>query len=142
VCNIENTISQAKFDSQYKLMVCDPTLSNDISGYKRDHIAFKVNNFKRLNEFTNFEVVNHHNCKLGKWIEQQEQQNKPYTKLSAWNTMKEAHAKVHTNVQQYVTQNASHIEQKYLEEKALDIENDTLNVFAALNNVLKTNCKN
>ncbi len=137
---IETTISQAKFDNDYKKMVCNAQLSNAISGYKRDHIAFKTNNFAKLNEFTKFTVVDHHSCKLGKWIDSQEQRGEEFTKLSAWDDLKVAHAKVHVNVQDYINENATHTAQKNLAQKALDIETDTLNVFGHLNNVLKTNC--
>jgi len=139
--NIETTISKASFDPSYKKMVCDASLANAISGYKRDHIAFKVNNFKRLNEYTKFQVVDHHSCKLGKWIDDQEQNGKEFTKTSTWNDMKESHAKVHINVQSYINENANHVAQKDLKDKALAIENDTLEVFEKLNNVLSSNCK-
>ncbi len=138
---IEVTISQAQFDNEYKTMVCEASLVNAISGYKRDHVAFKTNNFKKLNEFVSFKVVDHHSCKLGRWIDSQEKSGEEFTKLSAWDNLKKAHAIVHQNVQDYIDENALHTPQKELASKALNIENDTLNVFTHLNNILKMNCK-
>jgi len=139
--NIEKTIEKAIFDPSYKKMVCDTSLATAISGYKKDHIAFKINNFKRLNEYTAFTVVDHHSCKLGKWVDEQEKSGAEFTKTSSWNAMKESHAKVHINVQSYINENAKHIPQEQLKDKALAIENDTLEVFERLNSVLTSNCK-
>ena len=138
---IEVTISQSQFDDEYKEMVCDAKLVSAISGYKRDHIAFKTNNFARLNEYTSFTVVDHNSCKLGKWINEQDHISEDFTKLPAWKEMKKAHEKVHRNVQNYINKHAEHTPQKELEKDALAIENDTLSVFTHLNNLLKTNCK-
>ena len=137
---IEVTISKAQFSQEYKKIVCNPELAHTVAGYKRDHIAFKTNNFKKLNEFTAFKVVDHNNCKMGKWINIQEQKGESFTTTSSWNELKISHEKVHTNIQEYINENATHIPQKELAQKALNIENNTLDVFEKLNNVLKVNC--
>lgn len=139
---IEITISQADFNQDFKKIVCNPALAHTISGYKRDHIAFKTNNFEKLNQFTSFKVVDHHSCKMGKWIDAQEKNNESFTKISAWEELKKAHKTVHENVQNYINKNSTHIPQSQLSKKALDIENDTLTVFEKLNEVLKMNCNN
>ncbi|MBD3841221.1 MAG: nitrate- and nitrite sensing domain-containing protein [Campylobacterales bacterium] len=138
---IEVTISQAHFDSDYKSVVCDPTLAQIISKYKRDHIKFKSSNFQKLNEFTKFSVTDHTSCNMGKWIVEQEKVGASFTKVSAWEELKRVHKKVHDDVQYYIDQNSNHIPQKELASKALQIEDDTLEVFAKLNQVLKQNCK-
>ncbi len=137
---IEVTISQAHFSDEYKKIVCDPSLAHTISSYKRDHIAFKSNNFKRLNEFVSFKVVDHHSCRMGKWLDEQEKTGEDFTKIPAWKELKEAHKKVHGSVQKYIDENATKIAQRELESKALEIENDTLEVFNKLNQVLMINC--
>ncbi len=137
---IEETISQSQFNKEYKKIVCNPTLAHTVSGYKRDHIEFKATNFQKLNEFRSFKVVDHHSCKMGKWIDIQEQNGEEFTNLSSWDELKNIHAKVHLNVQEYINENAKHISQQLLAKKALDIENDTLAVFEKLNDVLKMNC--
>ena len=134
---IEDTIAKAQFDKEYEDMVGDAQLVTAISGYKRDHIAFKSNNFSKLSEFTTFTVVDHHSCKLGKWIDSQEQEKKHFTTTPQWEALKDAHATVHINVQSYINENATHTQQKNLAKKALDIETDTIAVFGHLNNILK-----
>ena len=140
--NIEGTISQAQFDNSFKNIVCDGNLSSEISGYKRDHIRFKTENFAKLNEFKSFKVVDHTSCKLGTWINTQEQNGENFTKQQSWNDLKKHHESVHANVQKYIDKNATHIPQKELAQKALNIENDTLMVFEKLNDILKVNCSN
>ena len=138
---IDETISQAKFSDEYKKIVCNPSLAHTVSKYKRDHIDFKTNNFQKLNEFSSFNVVDHKNCKMGKWIVEQEQKDEEFTKLSSWDELKAVHEKVHSNVQSYINENAKNVPQSQLSGKALDIENDTLKVFEKLNEVLKMNCQ-
>jgi methyl-accepting chemotaxis protein len=138
---IEVTISQAKFDQNYKMIVCDPNLAHTASKYKRDHISFKNENFKRLNEFTSFQVTDYNNCKMGQWMKEQEEQGNHFTTLPAWDALKQVHEKVHKDVQSYIDSNAQKISQTTLEQKALQIESDTLEVFEKLNLVLQSNCK-
>jgi len=137
---IEVTISQAQFAKDYKKMVCDPNLAHTVSEYKRDHIAFKTNNFQRLNEFTSFKVVDDKNCKMGKWIVEQEAKGESFTKVPQWKELKIAHEKVHNSVQSYIDENATKISQEHLEQKAHQIEDDTIEVFNKLNKVLMENC--
>jgi hypothetical protein len=137
---IEATISQAQFSKEYKKIVCNPTLAHEISAYKRYHISFKSDNFKKLNEFSQFEVTDHNNCDMAKWITQQESQEKPFTKVSSWSELKKTHESFHKNVQEYINDNASNVSQALLEKKALAIEENTLDVFEKLNSVLKDNC--
>jgi hypothetical protein len=137
---IEETIKQAQFDTKYKEMVCDVEFASTVASYKRDHIAFKANNFSRLNEFTAFEVVDCKSCRLGKWIIEQENTAQDFTKTTAWTELKKSHEKVHVHVQDYINSNASETLQSILETKAQAIEDDTLEVFDRLNDVLKVSC--
>jgi len=137
---IEATISQAQFSKEYKKIVCNPTLAHTISTYKRYHISFKSDNFKKLNEFSQFHVIDHNNCDMAKWIAQQESQQEPFTKVPSWDQLKNTHEKFHKTVQEYINDNASNVSQDLLEKKALAIEENTLEVFEKLNCVLKDNC--
>jgi methyl-accepting chemotaxis protein len=137
---IEETIKQAQFDTEYKKMVCDVNLASTVASYKRDHIAFKTNNFSRLNEFTSFDVVDCNSCRLGKWINEQENANQKFTQSSEWSELKKSHEKVHVHVQDYIDSNANETLQSILEKKAQSIEDDTLEVFDRLNDVLKVSC--
>jgi methyl-accepting chemotaxis protein len=137
---IELTISQAQFESSYKKIVCDPNLAHTISKYKRDHIAFKNNNFKQLKEYSSFKVIDHNSCNMGRWIHEQESLNAPFTKNASWNELKNVHQKIHGDIQSYIDENAKHVPQSQLAKKALEIENHTLGVFEKLNKVLEENC--
>ena len=139
--NIESTINKASFDHEFKSMVCDVNFAGTIASYKRDHIKFKSSNFEKLNEFTKFEVVDCKNCRLGKWILEQESKGEKFTKTSGWNDLKGVHERVHADVQYYINENANHTPQSQLAQKAIDIEDDTLEVFNQLNQILKMNCK-
>ncbi len=134
---IDKTLSKAQYDADYDNMVKNEELVQAISGYKRDHIAFKKNNFTHLNKFEKFTVVDCNSCKLGKWINAQETNHEPWVETKEWSSLKVAHEKVHVNVQQYINENATHTAQKNLASKALDIETDTIEVFTHLNNILK-----
>ena len=140
--NIEETIKRSSFDLEYKKMTCDAKLSMEISQYKRDHINFKASNFSKLNEFKAFSVVDHNSCKLGKWMIEKENEKAAFTKGKKWDELKISHAKVHNNVQSYVNTNANSNSNDYkkLEVDALNIENDTIEVFGKLNNILINNC--
>lgn len=78
---------------------------------------------------------------MAKWIQQQESNQESFTKLSSWEELKVTHQKFHISIQEYVDQNASNAKQKQLEKKALQIEENTLEVFTKLNNILQDNCK-
>jgi len=138
--NIEETIKRSSFDIEYKKMTCDAKLSMEISQYKRDHIDFKASNFNKLNEFKSFSVTDHTSCKLGKWIIEKEHEKASFTQTTKWNELKTAHKKVHVNVQSYINTNANSRDYKKLEIDALNIENDTVEVFGKLNNILINNC--
>ena len=72
------------FQESAKNQVCDPAMTSLISGYKTDHVNFKSKQFEKLDQFQSFKVVNHHNCKMGRWIDQAQKDNLEYTKSNDW----------------------------------------------------------
>ncbi len=138
---IEMTISQARFSDDYKKIVCDPPLAQKISEYKRYHISFKTENFKRLNEFKSFSVADNSSCEMGKWMAEQERKGEKFTSSKVWEELKKVHKDVHESVQEYVNENAARGSKEILEQKALKIEEDTLIVFEKMNELLKWNCR-
>jgi methyl-accepting chemotaxis protein len=137
---METTISKAEFDPEYKEMVCDVELADMVSKHKHQHIEFKAEHFKTLNEFKDFKIIDCKHCKLGLWISEEEQKGSSFTQTSQWNKLKESHETIHKNIQDYITLNSQHLSQKQLEEKAENIEDNTLEIFSNLNDVLKANC--
>ena len=108
--NLTTVINTVSFDENAKNQVCDTELTNIISGYRGDHIKFKATQYEKLDEFTSFKVTNHHQCKMGKWIEEQEKQSSGFTQNSAWSKLKVTHEHVHGKVQSYVDKNAQRVE--------------------------------
>ncbi|MGB5919861.1 methyl-accepting chemotaxis protein [Arcobacter sp.] len=139
---IEDTIKKAQFDESYKDMVCDINLVNTVSKHKRKHIEYKDKHFQKLNDFTNFSIINTKECELGVWIGNEEKNNSPFTKTEQWTQLKKQHEIVHTNIQEYITLNSENTPQNKLEKRAIEIEENTLLIFEKLNDVLKNNCKN
>ncbi|MEA2017214.1 MAG: nitrate- and nitrite sensing domain-containing protein [Campylobacterota bacterium] len=139
--NLESVIEGVTFNEDAKKQVCDPTMTATISGYKTDHINFKAKQFEKLDTFTKFKVTNHHECKMGKWIDEQEKNQAGFTQSTAWSKLKVIHEKVHSGVQSYVDQNAQKASNEELANIAKLIEEETIEVFDDLNGILTSHCK-
>ena len=131
----------AKFEEKTLNQVCDVELIADIAKYKNDHINFKDNNFKKLDTFESWKVVDCHSCNLGKWIDSCESNSRIFVNTSAWNQLKIAHENVHQGVQKYIDANASREDNTKLANLSIGIEAATKEVFNGLDNVLIENCK-
>ncbi|PIF04397.1 MAG: hypothetical protein CSA86_02125 [Arcobacter sp.] len=137
---LTSVIDTVVFEEKIRKEVCDPEMTNLISGYKAEHILFKGVQFKRLNEFTQFQISDHHQCNLGKWITKQEDQGKEFVQNEVWNELKMAHKNVHKKIQDYINQNAKKVSNKELAVIAEDIENETSKLFNDLNGILELHC--
>jgi methyl-accepting chemotaxis protein len=137
-----NVASNATYREEARQEVCDTNLVNELNKLKLDHLIFKNTNFAKLNERTSFSVANEHECALGDWIKQMEQDNAYITQTANWTHLKEEHHLVHANVQKYITQNAKNDSNEHLIEIANDIEDATNKVFSSLNVVKKEFCQN
>ncbi len=131
----------AKYRKESKEQVCDIDMVYKLNGLKLDHLKFKTNNFKRLNERTTFKVTTHTQCELAKWLKEQETKQMPFTKTQNWKILNDAHALVHINVQKYIDQNAAYDSNEHLLAIGNEIEKATGKVFMALNVVKRENCK-
>jgi len=139
--NLTEVMGRAVFDIDNKQRVCDPVMLSTISGYRSDHIHFKVAQFEKLDTFTQFKVANENECKMGRWMDQQEKQQLPFTKSDAWQQLKTTHKAVHTKVQNYIDKNAQKVSHNELDKIAKGIEDDTVAIFDKLNDLLKVNCE-
>jgi methyl-accepting chemotaxis protein len=139
--NLTTVISAVSIDTSVKKQVCDPVMTNIISGYKTDHINFKATQFERIDEYKSFKVVDHTSCKMGRWIIEQEQNGTGFTKSTAWRNLKEIHQKIHGEVQNYIDKNAQGASNDELAKIAKNIEEETVDVFGHLNGVLESHCK-
>jgi len=131
----------AKIEDKTLSQVCDVELIADIAKYKNDHINFKDNNFKKLDTFESWKVVDCHSCNLGKWIDSCESSSKVFVNGTVWNELKVAHEKVHQGVQNYINANANKDDNTELAKLSVGIEEATKEVFNGLDNVLIENCK-
>ncbi|MAD42661.1 MAG: chemotaxis protein [Arcobacter sp.] len=131
----------ATIDEKVLEQVCDVELIADIAKYKNDHINFKDNNFKKLDTFESWKVVDCHSCNLGKWIDSCESSSKVFVNGTVWNELKVAHEKVHQGVQNYINANANKDDNIELAKLSVGIEEATKEVFNGLDNVLIENCK-
>ncbi|MGB1227405.1 MAG: nitrate- and nitrite sensing domain-containing protein [Poseidonibacter sp.] len=130
----------ADIDKSTLDLVCDVELINDVAKYKNDHINFKDNNFKNLDTYETWKVVDCHSCNLGKWIDSCENNSKVFVNTTAWTELKIEHEKVHQGVQKYIDANASKEDNTKLADLSLNIEKATRGVFNNLDNVLIENC--
>ncbi len=134
--------SAATFKEITRHQVCDIEFVHLVSQIKNDHINFKDDNFAKLGEYKQWRVPNHQECRLGKWIEEQEKSNSNFTITKDWEDMKNAHKKVHDGVQEYINADAA-LESNYnLRIIAANIEAETLNVFDKLDDIKTTHCQN
>jgi thioredoxin reductase (NADPH) len=127
--NLINAASYAKFRDSVTEGICDVRSVYKLNQLKLDHISFKDSSFSTLTEHAEQVVTNHHECKLGEWIDQQEQQDQPFTKTQNWQALKGYHEKVHSGVQSYVDQNAQHAPNSELQATSKELEENVLNVF-------------
>ena len=137
---MESIISIAEFDPDYKNMTCDVNLINDVFQQKHLHINYKVEQFKDLNNFKQFDIIDCEHCELGLWMKEKEKQNLKFTKIPQWEELKITHTVVHQNIQDYVNLNSQKLPQSEMIKKAEEIEKNTIEIFKKLDNILKANC--
>ena len=137
---MESIISIAEFDPDYKNMTCDVNLINDVFRQKHLHINYKVEQFKDLDSFKKFEIVDCNQCELGKWMKEKEKENAAFTQLPQWEELRKTHNIVHENIQDYIDLNSQKLPQNEMVHKAEEIEKNTIEVFKKLDNILKANC--
>jgi len=95
--NLEVAITRTTFLESAKAGACDMDMMFDFGSLKADHINFKNTNFLQCEEGNHFKVVDHHTCRLGKWIDGMNDED--FTGSSHWNTLKNAHENVHSMTQ-------------------------------------------
>ncbi len=131
----------AKYDKKAESQVCDIDMMYNLNSLKLDHIKFKDTNFAKLDSETTWTVVTDHECRLGKWIDEQEKNNTGFTQNENWTHLKEVHYKVHNGVQNYINDNANSIKTDNLISQAQDIEDAISDVFWTIQQVKRDNCE-
>ena len=124
-----------------KSRVCDIDMMFVINRLKLDHINFKNNNYNQLDSKKVWTVTKETECNLGKWIIQQEQENKNYTKTANWKNLKDAHERVHKGVQSVIHDNANGNLNGML-DTTMQIDLAIYEVFKTMQTTKEENCGN
>jgi len=136
--NLKEVSDNAKFDQNTKSQICDVGLVHQLNDLFFDHIIFKNEHFKTLDEKKTWSVIKPTECTIGKWIEQQERESVDFTKTTCWTKLKDVHTRYHQSVQQYLDNNAKGQTSSQLNPFSNQIETDISSIFDLLNE-LKTN---
>ncbi|WP_419766472.1 MAG: CZB domain-containing protein [Arcobacter sp.] len=105
---------------------------------KLDHINFKDTNYKQLDSKTIWKVKSEKECNLGKWIIEQENLDKAYTKTENWEHLKDVHSQVHNGVQRVIEDNANG-DVKDMLSTSLDIDKAISDVFWTIQKTKREN---
>ena len=134
-------VKHTSYKKDAKSRVCDIAMTIVINRLKLDHINFKNNNYNQLDSKKVWTVTKETECNLGKWIAQQEEENKNYTKTANWKHLKNAHESVHKGVQSVIHDNANGNLNGML-ETTMQIDKAIYEVFKTMQTTKEENCGN
>ncbi|MGP2655829.1 methyl-accepting chemotaxis protein [Malaciobacter sp. WC5094] len=135
---LQGVVNKTSFDDNARKRICNTDMIFDLNKLKSDHIVFKNTNFSQCKEGFKFNVKNHHECNLGKWIDENE--NSSFANSQEWKDLKIAHEKVHTMVQDTVDLYAEDYDNGQIFAVTQNIEKNIDQVFHLLNRVREINC--
>ncbi|WP_404319308.1 methyl-accepting chemotaxis protein [Malaciobacter canalis] len=139
VQNLDNAISSTTYNEKSKRRICDPAMIFTLNRLKSDHIVFKNENFCKCKIGADFKVTNHHSCKLGKWIDEHE--NEPYAKSSEWQELLKLHKGIHEKVQVTVDYYGQGKDNSEILNQAQEVENDITRIFEVLDRIKELHCE-
>ncbi|WP_295052270.1 methyl-accepting chemotaxis protein [Sulfuricurvum sp.] len=135
----ELMLSRIRYDKEYEARTCDTQLLFDTAKLKLDHITFKENNYGKIKASSEpWRVTGHHDCALGKWID--EHKHMPYASTPQWHSMLLEHEQVHKGVQSLIDADAANESNERIYAISDQIEKATLGVFEGLDHVKSINC--
>ncbi|MDY0051695.1 MAG: cache domain-containing protein [Aliarcobacter sp.] len=132
---------RAKFKEITKKEIEDIDLVFKISKLKNDHIKFKMENFEKVGSTkTAWSVTKSAECDLGKWMIEQENIGKVFTKTDNWAQLKTSHNLVHSSVQDYINEDCkSNSDRNILNNLSQSLDGATASVFKSLDQLKKDN---
>ena len=145
VSKLSDTLLQiadrAKFKVFSKEEIKDIDLVFNISKLKNDHIKFKMVNFEKVGTTkTAWTVTKPTECALGKWLIEQENTGKSFTKTDNWSQLKTYHNLVHSSVQDYINEDCKvQPDINILNDYSQALDRATSNVFKSLDQLKKDN---
>ena len=112
-----------------------------ISKLKNDHIRFRLNNFDKVGKTkVAWSVTKPTDCDLGKWLQEQENSGKSFTKTENWKQLKINHDAVHNSVQDYINEDCKeYSDNNLLNSLSQKLDESTINVFKYLDQIKKDN---
>lgn len=135
----ELMLSRIRYEEAHKAHTCDTQLLFDTAKLKLDHITFKETNYRKLKSATEaWQVTGHHDCALGKWID--EHQHRPYAQTPQWKAMLADHEQVHKGVQGLIDADSFNEPDEKIYLLSNQIERATLGVFRGLDHIKLVNC--
>jgi len=139
--NLKEVADNAKYDETTVDQICDVGLVYELNDLFFDHVIFKTENFKTLDEKKTWSVEKPTECKIGKWIAQEENNNTAFTETQTWKNLKTIHERYHQSVQNYLDNNAQGKTNQQLTQYSNQVENDIKDIFDVLNQLKVSNCK-
>jgi methyl-accepting chemotaxis protein len=121
-------VNKTTYIKDAREQVKDIDLMFTLNSLKLDHINFKDTNYKKLDSKTIWKVASDKECNLGKWVIEQEELERSFTKTENWNHLKEVHSNVHNHVQSVIEDNANNNIESML-NTSLDIDKAISEVF-------------
>ncbi len=139
--NLLKIADRAKFKEVTKEEIEDIDLVFRISKLKNDHIRFKLNNFDKVGKTkVAWSVTKPTDCDLGKWLLEQENSGKSFTKTENWKQLKINHDAVHNSVQDYINEDCKeYSDNNVLNSLSQKLDESTINVFKYLDQIKKDN---
>ncbi len=139
--NLLKIADRAKFKEISKKEIEDIDLVFKISKLKNDHIRFKLNNFDKVGSTKiAWTVTKPTDCDLGKWLLEQENSGKNFTRTENWKQLKINHDLVHNSVQDYINEDCKDKSDKaLLNSLSQKLDGATLEVFKSLDQIKKDN---
>jgi len=139
--NLLKIADRARFKEVTKEEIEDIDLVFKISKLKNDHIRFKLNNFDKVGKTkVTWSVTKSTDCDLGKWLQEQENSGKEFTRTENWKQLKLNHDVVHSSVQEYINEDCKdHSDIVVLNNLSQKLDESTINVFKHLDQLKKDN---
>jgi methyl-accepting chemotaxis protein len=138
--SLQIAVDKTSFKSECKRRVCDVGMIFDVARLKLNHVTFKNDAFYKAGVGQNFKVKNHHECALGKWIEEHE--NSEFAFSKEWKALKESHELVHSKTQSIVDIHAKDGENSEIFIESEVLEKNIHEVFKKLNQIREVDCDN
>ena len=139
--NLLKIADRAKFKEASKEEIEDIDLVFKISKLKNDHIRLKLTNFEKIGKTkVVWTVSKPTECDLGKWLVEEENLGKLFTKTENWKVLKSNHDVVHNSVQEYINEDCKDISNKdILNTLSQTLDDSTAKVFKCLDQIKKDN---